>query len=157
MNTTFVDNVVSNWDVSKFFQRKQKAFFDGATIQKKILPAFNFFDKEIKKCALSIKWQLIINGSVEYDHIFHFMVNYSDLEKVDIKTDATVLYTLTFFMKHFIDHSNIPNAIKLLEKNAEADERMIHFVRNRIIQRFYEESSEKNGQIKKIQSKIGLN
>lgn len=157
MKITFVENVVPNWDVSKSFQSKEKAFFDGATIQKKILPAFNFFDKENKECALSIKWQLIINGSMEYDHISHFIVNYLELENVDLEIDATVLYTLTFFMKHFVDYSNLPDALKLLEKNADPDERMIHFVRNRIIQRFYEESSATNGQNKNVGSKISLN
>jgi hypothetical protein len=157
MKITFVENVVHNWDVSKSFQKKEKDFFNGATVQKKILPAFNFFDKQKKKCALSIKWQLIINGSMEYDHISHFMVNYSELENLNLEIDATILYTLTFFMKHFVDHFNLPNALKILEKNAEVDERMIHFVRNRIIQRFYEESSEKNGKNKNIQSNLNLN
>jgi hypothetical protein len=152
MKITFVENVVQNWDVSKSFQKKEKDFFDGATVQKKILPAFNFFDKQKKKCALSIKWQLIINGSMEYDHNSRFMVNYSELKNVDLEIDATILYTLTFFMKHFVDHFNLPNALKMLEKNAEVDEKMIHFVRNKIIHRFYQESSVTNGQDKNVQA-----
>jgi len=153
MITTFLENNVAKWNVTRSFQRKldlNSIDINGITM--KMLPAYNFIEKENKICFLSIKWQLIIKGFVEYENIFRFKVDYSSLKNVDREIDIMIIASVTQFMKYFKDNSKIPNALELFEQHG--DNRKIHFIRDKIVQRFQQEPSSVGNQSIKDQQKL---
>jgi hypothetical protein len=153
MITTFIENDVVIWNVTKSFQQKfDLTTFNTRGINMTMFPAYNFIDTENKICFLSIKWQLIIKEFVEYENIFRFKVDYSSLKNVGMEIDIIIIASVTLFMKFFKDNSKIPNASELFEQHG--DNRKIHFIRDKIVQRFQDESSSLGNQASKTQEKL---
>ena len=153
MISTFLENNVAKWKVTKSFQQKfDLTSFDSTGINMKIFPSYNFYDRENEICFLSLKWQLIIKGFVEYENIFRFKVDYSSLKNVGMEIDIMIIASVTQFMKYFKDNSKIPNALELFEQHG--DNRKIHFIRDKIVQRFQQEPSSVGNQSIKDQQKL---